>query len=387
MAFRHRLNSAFIKTAPAGKHCDGGGLWLIKRNDGGSQWTFRYQFDGRRKEIGLGGLLKVGLKDARTQADHYRALVLSKNDPLREKAKMEQESYKIHTTVTEIAHAAFEARKAELKGDGKNGRWFSPLELHVLPKIGHIRIEDLTQRDVAAAVKPIWDSKAETAKKGLDRLNIVIKYAAALGLDADIGVVEKAKLLLGKSRHERQHIPYMLWSDVPAFYRSLSEPTITHLALRLLILTGSRSKPIRFARLEHFVTGDWIIPADLNKGKKGETSDFAIPLSLEAQNVLEQTIPFQKNGFLFPSSTKNEVISDATMSRYMERLGLAARPHGFRSSIRTWLSEQTEAPFHISETIIGHKVRTDTQLSYDRTDFIEQRKPYMQGWADFLMEG
>ena len=124
MAFRHRLNSAFIKTAPAGKHCDGGGLWLIKRNDGGSQWTFRYQFDGRRKEIGLGGLLKVGLKDARTQADHYRALVLSKNDPLREKAKMEQESYKIHTTVTEIAHAAFEARKAELKGDGKNGRWF-----------------------------------------------------------------------------------------------------------------------------------------------------------------------------------------------------------------------------------------------------------------------
>ena len=81
------------------------------------------------------------------------------------------------------------------------------------------------------------------------------------------------------------------------------------------------------------------------------------------------------------------MISDATMSRYMERLGLAARPHGFRSSIRTWLSEQTEAPFHISETIIGHKVRTDTQLSYDRTDFIEQRKPYMQGWADFLMEG
>ena len=32
--------------------------------------------------------------------------------------------------------------------------------------------------------------------------------------------------------------------------RSLEEPTITHLALRLLILTGLRSNPIRFARLD-----------------------------------------------------------------------------------------------------------------------------------------
>ena len=34
----HRLSSAFVKSAPHGKHSDGQGLWLIRRADGGAQW-------------------------------------------------------------------------------------------------------------------------------------------------------------------------------------------------------------------------------------------------------------------------------------------------------------------------------------------------------------
>lgn len=37
MAARHKLSAAFVKTAPAGKHGDGAGLWLVKRPDGGAQ--------------------------------------------------------------------------------------------------------------------------------------------------------------------------------------------------------------------------------------------------------------------------------------------------------------------------------------------------------------
>ena len=93
-----------------------------------------------------------------------------------------------------IASLAFEAKKAELKGDGKNGSWFSPLELHVLPKIGKMQIEQVDQHDIKTCISPIWHSKGETAKKALHRLNIVIKHAAAMGLDVDIGAVERQKL-------------------------------------------------------------------------------------------------------------------------------------------------------------------------------------------------
>ena len=55
MAAKNRLSAGFIKTAPVGKHCDGGGLWLIKRGDGGAQWMQRVTVHGRRREMGLGG--------------------------------------------------------------------------------------------------------------------------------------------------------------------------------------------------------------------------------------------------------------------------------------------------------------------------------------------
>ena len=41
-----------------------------------------------------------------------------------------------------IAEAAYEAKKAELKNDGINARWFSPLQLHVLPKLGSVSVEE-----------------------------------------------------------------------------------------------------------------------------------------------------------------------------------------------------------------------------------------------------
>ena len=93
---------------------------------------------------------------------------------------------------------AFESRKAELKGDGKAGRWFSPLELHVLPKLGRVPIADIDQRDIRDGLAPIWHIKAATAKKAADRLNIVLNHAAALGLDVDLQAVAKAKALLGR---------------------------------------------------------------------------------------------------------------------------------------------------------------------------------------------
>ncbi len=59
------LNALFVKNAPPGKYEDGNGLRLVKRVDGGGQWVFRYTVLGRRREMGIGGLTAVSLKDAR----------------------------------------------------------------------------------------------------------------------------------------------------------------------------------------------------------------------------------------------------------------------------------------------------------------------------------
>jgi len=376
----NKLSALTVKNAPAGKHSDGGGLWLVKRIDGGGQWVLRITVHGRRREMGLGSISDVSLKEAREAADKWRTVRRSNIDPIKERERQRREAAKKLHILKEIAEDAFESRKAELKGDGKAGRWFTPLELHVLPRLGKMPVAEIDQTDIRDTLAPIWHSKADTARKALNRLSICIRHAAALGLDVDIQATEKARALLGQQRHKTTNIPAMPWKEVPTFYSTLAEPTLTHLALRLLILTGVRSGPLRNLREEQIDGDVWTIPGEAMKGRKDKTPDFRVPLTPEALEVIEAARRYARAGFIFPS-VRQGVISDMTMSKHMERAGLAYRPHGFRSSLRDWISEATETPHDIAETTLGHVVGGSVERAYRRTDFLDQRRKLLERWA------
>ncbi|MCC1493703.1 site-specific integrase [Cognatishimia sp. F0-27] len=386
MRAQNRLSAQFVKSAPVGKHCDGAGLWLVKREDGGAQWVQRVTVYGRRKEMGLGGFPTVSLAEARKQGERWRKVAAAGRNPIKEREAEERAARREDISLAIITADAFEARKAELKGDGTAGRWLSPLNLHVLPKLGKVPVTELDQRDIRDTLAPIWHTKADTARKAMNRLSIVMKHAAALGLDVDLQATDKAKALLGKTRHVPKHIPAMDWRDVPNFYASLEEPTLTHLALRLLILTGVRSGPLRNLRLDQIEGDVWTVPAEAMKGRKGATSDFRVPLSAEAQRVIDLARPHARNGYLFPN-TRGGVISDMTLSRHMERRGLEARPHGFRTSLRTWLAEATDAPHEVAEAMLAHVVDGGVVRAYRRTDYLEQRAKLTQRWANHVTGG
>ena len=376
----NKLTAIEAKAAKPGKHCDGGGLWLHQRENGKGQWVLRLTVHGRRREMGLGSTQDVSLKDARALAAKWRALAAQEVDPIKQREKERREALRNLHLLKDIAEDAFNSRKAELKGDGEAGRWFSPLKLYVLPKLGKVPVAEINQTDIRDALGPIWHSKADTAKKALNRLGICLTHAAALGLDVDLQATEKAKALLGKQRHKVQNVPSVPWREVPAFYASLSDGSITHLALRLLILTGVRSGPLRFLRLEQIEGDTWTIPGERMKGRRDATPDFRVPLSPEALEVIDQARPLARDGYLFPSIRKG-VISDATMSRLMERREMAARPHGFRSSLRDWLAEATDAPHEVAESCLAHVVGGTVERAYRRTDYLDQRRIYMTRWA------
>ncbi|TBH34709.1 site-specific integrase [Rhizobium leguminosarum] len=380
----NKLSAMAVKNSAPGKHSDGGGLWLHKRDDGAGQWVFRYTIHSRRREMGLGSIQDVSLKDARGAAEKWRGVAAKGLDPISERERERREAEKRLHLLEDVARDAFESRKAELKGDGKAGRWLSPLETHILPKLGKKPVAEIDQIDIRDTLKPIWHSKAETARKALNRLSICMRHAAALGHEVDLQAAEKARALLGQQRHQAENIPALPWLEVPAFYASLSDGTITHLALRLLILTGVRSGPLRFLRPEDQIQGDvWTIPGEQQKGRKDKTPDFRVPLVPEALAIIEQAKPLARDGYLFPS-VKKGVISDATMSRLMERREMAARPHGFRSSLRDWIAETTDTPFDVAEMMLAHKVGGKTERAYKRTDFIEQRRKLLERWANHV---
>ena len=118
----------------------------------------------------------------------------------------------------------------------------------------------------------------------------------------------------------------------------------------------------------------------------GTPRAYRVPLCQEAKRIIELARPHSRNGYLFPN-TRGGVISDATMSRHMERRGLEARPHGFRTSLRTWLAETTDAPHEVAEAMLAHAADSGVVRAYRRTDFLEQRLALTERWADHLTGG
>lgn len=378
----NRLTSVGMRSLPIGKHLDGNGLYLIKSSLEAGRWMFRYRLFGRRRDMGLGGWPAIGLADARRSAESARLLLNNGADPIGDR----QLKRRVHLhLLRDVAKDCFEARKGDLRGDGAAGRWFSPLELHVLPKLGSTPITQINQVAIKDVLGSLWRNKPVTATKALERLGIVIRHAAAMGLEVDLQATAKARLLLGKPRHQVQHIPAMGWRDVPQFYASLSEPSATHLALRLLILTGVRSGPLRNIHLDQIDFQDriWTIPADVMKGRVGLVSDFRVPLSSPAIGVVTTAISHTcREGLLFPGG--GGAISDMTLSMYMKRRAIEGRPHGFRTSLRVWLAEQTDASREVAETTLAHTVGGKVERAYRRTDFLEQRRKYLESWGEFV---
>ena len=65
-----------------GVHGDGNGLYLQVAANGTKSWIYRYQLDGRRRSMGLGGYPSISLATARFERNKYRLQVKAGIDPL-----------------------------------------------------------------------------------------------------------------------------------------------------------------------------------------------------------------------------------------------------------------------------------------------------------------
>ncbi|MBB5074510.1 hypothetical protein HNQ69_001662 [Bartonella callosciuri] len=88
----NHLNARAVATLGASKYNDGAGLLLHQRKDGGAQWLYRYTIHERRREMGLGALKDISLKQARETATQWRAVLREGRDPIKEREKQKREA-------------------------------------------------------------------------------------------------------------------------------------------------------------------------------------------------------------------------------------------------------------------------------------------------------
>ena len=375
------LSAAFVRTVTTpGKYTDGQGLFLKVDPSGARRWVQRIVIRGKRTEIGIGSASLVSLAEARETAVENRKLARAGGDPLQAKRTTQA-----LLTFADAARKVHEIHKPTWRNPKHAAQFISTLETYTFPRIGKLKVSEVTTADVLAVLQPIWLDKPETARRVKQRIGTVLKWAVANGWRQDNPADAVASALPKQDRtpKHRKALPY---DKLPEFLDTLKASNagaLTKLALELVILTASRSGEVRLADWSEFDldAAIWTRPASRMKAKK----EHRVPLSPRAVEVLlEAKALGTSEGLVFPGTKANKPLSDMTLSKLVKGLGYDADVHGFRTSFKTWAQERTNTPRDVSEAALAHVVKDKAEAAYARSDFFEKRRTLMERWATAL---
>ncbi|WP_224815167.1 integrase arm-type DNA-binding domain-containing protein [Hasllibacter sp. MH4015] len=383
-----KLTHARLKALGEGKHADGNGLYFRRRTGAQDTWLLRYTDPekGRRAEFVIGPAAHFTLAAARVEAVKLKKLIADGVSPQSERASKKAALQRGVPTLSQIAPLAFEARKAQLHKDGVAGRWYSPVRDHVLPRLGHLRVDQLHQTDIRDAIAPIWSAMPTTARKAIGRLKIILEHAAAEGYDVNLNAVPLAKILLGKQNIRPKSHASLPWQEMPMLYQSYDDGVVDT-AFKFLVVTVVRVSNVTQARWDEIQGDLWVIPAEKMKVK--DRGDHIVPLSPEAQALLTRAKDFENgSGFIFPSpaNKKRPYLSENTFGASLRRRGLRVTAHGARATFRGWVVDNDVCSERIAETILHHKVGDTASNAYVRGTFVDKRRSVMDRWSSFLSQ-
>ena len=128
----------------------------------------------------------------------------------------------------------------------------------------------------------------------------------------------------------------------------------------------------------------WTVPARRMKANR----QHRVPLCGRALEILEAARTLEKGaGPLVFTGGQGKPLDDKQLRWLLRELGIAAVPHGFRSSFRDWAAEETDHPREVIEVALAHVVRNRVEAAYARSDLFERRRLLMDDWAHYLAQG
>lgn len=361
---------------------------------GRGKWVLRFvsPVTQKRRNAGLGSYPEISIADAARMAMVMREQLAAGQDPLELRK----------TEPTKVVSPAFEKAARQVHADllpgwrnKKHGKqWISTLEQHAFPLLGNLTLDVITPANIAEVLRPIWLSLSETATRVKQRIHAVMQWGWAHGYCAanPVDVVDHLLPQQVSVSVRTEHQPAMPWKSLPLYTAthvcSDQHRNVTRALLLFVILTACRSGEARAMRWTEvdFDKQIWTVPG--HRMKAGV--QHRAPLSTQAVRVLE-SMKGLHDDLVFPSPRKQTVLSDMVLTAFLRRThapsdipGRIATAHGFRSSFRDWCSEHGY-PRDLAERALAHTVRNKVEAAYHRTDLLEQRRPLMQAWADFIL--
>ena len=251
-------------------------------------------------------------------------------------------------TFRRCAESYMQVHEAGWKNAKHAQQWRNTLDQYAYPVIGDLLVRDIEKSHVLQILRPIWISKTETASRLRGRIELVLSYAMQAGYRPDglnparwRGGLDK--LLPAPSKVAKAgHHPAVPVGEVGEFMEQLrAADGMGARALEFVLLTAARSGEVRGALWPEFDLREkvWTIPAERMKAGR----EHRVPLSDAALALLTALPRDAGNELVFPGP-KGGALSDMTLTAVMRRMGMAAVPHGLRSTFRDWAAERTKLP-------------------------------------------
>ncbi len=374
-----------------GLHAVGGvaGLHLQVTKSGARTWILRASIGDKRRDIGLGGYPDVSLAEARDKARIARTQIEQGIDPVQVKKDTRnalRAAKAAEITFEKSAKDYIKAKKEEWKNKKHIKQWESTLEQYAYPVIGTMQVKDVELSHIVKILEPIWKTKTETAVRLRGRLESVLDWAAVRQyrsqenparwkgyLDKILASPNKIKTI--------NHFKALPPKGVGAFISKLREQEGTGArALEFLVLTAARSGEVRGATWQEINLKEklWIIPAQRMKAKK----EHRVPLCKRALEILKELPRFKNENIVF-AAPRGGVLSDMALTAVTRRMKIDAVPHGFRSTFRDWVAEETNYPNEVAEMALAHTIESKVEAAYRRGDLFEKRRRMMDEWEEF----
>jgi len=386
MALTGKLTKKLVENLGAGRHGDGGGLYLVVDPSGARRWIVRVVVKGQRNikgaplrtDFGLGGADVVTLNQARERALEYRRMAKQGLNP------RFNDSRKI-PSFEEIARQVHIDRMPTWKNTKHGTQWINTLRDYAFPKIGRVPVDGIGQPEVLMCLSPIWTDKHETARRLAQRIKIILDVAKSKGSrsgENPVTAIHDAQVL-PKVKVKPQHHKAMQWQAAPTFYADLkTRDAMAATALMFTCLTGSRTGEVLGMQWDevNFDARLWTCPANRMKG--GEV--HRVPLTDEMLAIIEP-LRAMKSTYVFEGQKRNKPLSNMAMLMLLRRMQVeGVTVHGFRSTFRDWASEVANAPREVAEMSLAHKVGSDVERAYARSDLLEKRRALIERWSLFV---
>ena len=363
-----------------GRYSDGDGLILVLSGPGRGSWIVRVQSAGKRRDVGLGSLEHVSLAEAREAAMATRKQIRAGLDPIAERNRERQ----VVPTFRDAACRVHEEHKAAWKNGKHQAQWLSTLEAYAFPALGEKLVSEIEGPAIRDVLSSIWLTKPETARRVRQRIVAVLDWSYAKGFRASEAPVRSLARGLPRQPRKDGHFAALPFTELPEFMDKLrGRSSVGRLALEFLVLTGARSGEVRGAIWSEIDLAKltWTVPAERMKAGKAHV----VPLSAPCVHVLERAKAFKlsNTNFVFPGQRSRRPLSDMTLLKILRDMDLEATVHGFRSSFRDWVAEETAYPGEVAEAALAHTIQNKVEAAYRRTDFLERRKQLMSDWGKF----